>query len=156
MCWSLQVSVLFASFEAIVITILTIRSFTSKKEKFRSQKFILPLLFSVFLIETLEAFLWLGAGEHESIYGLNDLFPIKESVHGTCSSRNKLLTYLVAIIVLLQPYIRMLTILDLEKKNLELIKRISVMKTVAIFFFISALSNIFLGMVKFFYYINFN
>jgi len=58
MCWSHDVSVIFASVEAILIVFIAIRSRLSTDPYIRKQYLILPILISVFLVELIEAYLW--------------------------------------------------------------------------------------------------
>lgn len=85
MCWSRQVSIAFAGFEAAMIIFIAFRALRSKDVYIRGQLFLLPLLLSVFAVETIEALLW---EDHDD--GL--LVPVHESSIRSCTLRNKSLT----------------------------------------------------------------
>lgn len=97
MCWSLPVSVAFAVLEAFSLAFLVWRCFYKKDaSKIETQqRYVLPLLFSIFCIETLEAFTWAES---------TGMRHISEAANATCTARNTTITRIVAIVLFCQPF----------------------------------------------------
>mmetsp|Transcript_114379 Transcript_114379/g.243969 ORF Transcript_114379/g.243969 Transcript_114379/m.243969 type:complete len:288 (+) Transcript_114379:84-947(+) len=69
MCWSFRVSVIFATIEFGCLAFLIWRSLCNKKDPVvQAQRFIIPLLITVFLVEVCEAFIWVDEGTLLSIF----------------------------------------------------------------------------------------
>jgi hypothetical protein len=95
MCWSLEVSVLFAAYEAVAFCFVLMRSFRSKDKNVRDQFYILfGIVLSVIIVEVSEALLWMNRDE---------IVPIAEAIHATCSSRNANITRVLYIVTGTQP-----------------------------------------------------
>jgi len=94
MCWSFEVSVLFAVVEAASIGFLYHRANNSANPYVKAQVLVLPLLSSILLVESVEALLWLDT----------TLTSVKAKDGPTCSTYNTSLTMLFWIFVFaLQP-----------------------------------------------------
>lgn len=96
MCWSLEVSVAFAVLEAVSLAGLLKRSLTSDSTIAKAQKFILPLLVTVLLVETIEALQWMRP---------DDLVAIRQAGESTCSQRNRWLTMALMPVLCFQPFL---------------------------------------------------
>jgi len=92
MCWSFEVSVLFAAAEFSLLTLVWLRARRSASDPWlRGQLLLLPLMGSICLVEMLEALLWLED---------KDLIPAVASSQRTCSSYNKRLTLVIFLVIL--------------------------------------------------------
>lgn len=98
MCWSLPVSIAFASFELVCLSFLAwrccIRSPTDPTVA--HQRYVLPLLVSIFLIEAIEAGIWADG---------DNIAAIGDAMHSTCTARNRHLTRFAGVVVFWQPFI---------------------------------------------------
>lgn len=96
MCWSLEVSLAFASAELIALAFIAWRCATQAHASpaIASQRYWLPAMVSIASIELLEVLLW---AEGDS------LTPITEAVHATCTARNARLTRALGLLIYWQP-----------------------------------------------------
>jgi hypothetical protein len=97
MCWSYEVSLAVTLLELIALAFLLWRTFWSEARSnpiVRTQRFWLPVMVSVMLIELVETLLW-AEGE--------GLASIKEAAVSTCSARNAMLTRVIGSLIYFQP-----------------------------------------------------
>ncbi|KAL7554077.1 hypothetical protein ACHAWF_017459 [Thalassiosira exigua] len=94
MCWSLEASILSATFEFIMIGGISIRATSSTNPHVRSQLWLLPILTSIAAIEAMEALLWMDEDNMISV--------TESSTDKTCSRWNRNLT--LAIFLGLLPW----------------------------------------------------
>ena len=95
MCWSPEVSAATAAFEIFAFVVVLYRSLTSTK-KIDKEKFYLLFggAITILCVEIVEVLLWMKK---------NEILPIMEGIHQTCSARNANLTRLLPLIIYAQP-----------------------------------------------------
>lgn len=135
MCWSLEVSALTVAFEVVAFAIVLHRSLTSTKRVDKEKFYILfGGALSVILVETVEVLLWMNK---------NEIVPILEGIHGTCSTRNANLTRLLPLIIFTQPMGSIWFLGKVSGKKVQ--DRLTAPFYLAVIYYVSTIMQIIMG-----------
>lgn len=135
MCWSLEASALTAAFEIFCFAVVLYRSLTSTKKDDKDKFYLLfGIGLNVICVEVIEVLLWMKR---------NEILPITEGIHGTCSARNANLTRLLVLAVYSQPVTTYWMFGKLS--NAQVNDRLVAPKIIAKIFFVCISIQLFIG-----------